>query len=440
MKPDFVKLKEIIMNEKKIFNELESSFSSLSGRRGSERKIIMSHINSLTKSLKDENKNIIPFVENISIAKPLIPKTSNEVEMRDNLPNKKEIPKIKKKGVFESLFGKSFEKEIGISSLEKETLKRVKKKKAVKAKKKIKKPNKYVLFANRFFFKFSSSVSKSEIFRGLERDLIKANLQFIPASYISTLFFTTLLSFFVSLFILLFFIFFNFGAEWPIITRAAVDPISRLLKIFWIPFAIPLVTFAFGYFYPSMEKKALENQINQELPFAAIHMFAISGSLIDPSKIFSVLISTKEYVAIEKEFIKLINEIAIYGYDLVNALKSTALNTPSKKLAELLNGFATTITSGGDLREFFDKRSETLLFDYRLEREKYTKSAETFMDIYISVVIAAPMILMLLVILIKISGLGIALSTSVITLIMILGVSMINVLFLTFLYLKQPST
>ena len=75
----------------------------------------------------------------------------------------------------------------------------------------------------------------------------------------------------------------------------------------------------------------------------------------------------------------------------------------------------TFITSGGDLPDFFDKRAQSLLFEHRLEREEYTKSAETFMDIYISVVIAAPMILMLLLMMMKISGLGISLSSGMIT-------------------------
>ena len=60
------------------------------------------------------------------------------------------------------------------------------------------------------------------------------------------------------------------------------------------------------------------------------------------------------------------------------------------------------------------------------------------MDIYISAVIAAPMILMLLLMMMRISGLGISLSTGMISLIMILAVSLINILFLAFLHIKQP--
>ena len=193
------------------------------------------------------------------------------------------------------------------------------------------------------------------------------------------------------------------------------------------------------YFYPSLEEKSAEAKINVELPFATIHMAAISGSMIDPSKIFSILVSTHEYPHLEKEFTRLINEVNIYGYDLITALKNISFNSPSKKLSEMLNGLATTISSGGSLPDFFKRRAESLLFEYKLNREKRTKTSETFMDIYISVVIAAPMILMLLLIMMKISGLGITLSTSTITLITVLGVFLINILFLTFLYIKQPS-
>ena len=122
---------------------------------------------------------------------------------------------------------------------------------------------------------------------------------------------------------------------------------------------------------------------------------------------------------------------------MVSALRNGAENSPSKKLSELYTGLATTINSGGDLPEFFEKRAQSLLFEHSLENEKRTKAAETFMDIYISVVIAAPMILMILLMMMKISGLGISISTSMISLIMVLAVTMINIIFLTFLQLKK---
>jgi len=278
-----------------------------------------------------------------------------------------------------------------------------------------------------------------ESFQKLEEDLIKANLYHSPTGYISLILFTTLVSFIVGGFITLFFLFFNIEAISPFITQVQ-EPINlRFLKIFWLIFVIPIGTFFMMYIYPSLEKKSSEFKIDNELPFATIHMAAISGSMINPIKIFEIIVSTKEYPALEKEFTKLLNEINVYGSDFVNALKNTAKNTSSKRLSELLNGLATTINSGGDLPNFFEKRSDTLLFEYKIQKEKAAKAAETFMDVYISVVIAAPMILMLLLMMMKMSGLGLSLSVSAITLLVVIGVIVINIVFLTFLHLKRQA-
>jgi len=285
---------------------------------------------------------------------------------------------------------------------------------------KIRKPSTYVKISNSVFSKFSVSLRKKGIFKELRKNLMQANLPFLPVSYVSVILFNTLLSIIASVIILTLLLVFGWGL--------------KSLFVLLIPFA----TFALSYFYPSMEKDSIRDNIDAELPFVTIHLSAISGSLVEPSKMFEIITLTKDYPYISKEFRKVINEVNIYGYNLVNALRKSAENTASQKLKDLFNGLATTITSGGDLSNFFEKRSQTFLFDYKLEREKYTKIAETFMDIYISVVIAAPMILMLLLMIMRVSGLGVQLSVSMITLIIIGSVSIINILFLVFLHLKQP--
>lgn len=430
----FEKLKENISKERKIIEELNKLSGYLKNSRNiEEQRMISNQMDALKNSLRTTNRDVLDNVEKISLIKPLklAPRVTQQVFRQSTssnvsiqsapLPPSSEISK------------KSFSP----SGLEKLTLKRLKGKKEKIVHHKIKKPSAYVKTASRIFHDLSMSLIKKGKFKKLKRDLIKANLEFVPTNYISVIFFTTVLSFIFAIFVFLFFLFFNFSASPPFITTVTEDMGIRLLKVFWVLFIIPAGIFLISYFYPAMEKKSIESRINNELPFASIHMAAISGSMIDPTKIFSIVISTKEYPYLQKEFTKLINEINIYGYDLVGALRNLAFNSPSTKLSEFFNGLATTITSGGDLPDFFKKRAQTLLFEHRIEVEKQGKAAETFMDIYISVVIAAPMILMLLLMMMRISGLGIGLSTNMITLVMVLGVTMINILFLTFLQLKQ---
>ncbi len=423
----FKELKDKISKEAEIIRELNSLTDNLVNVKDIEEKNMISlQINSLKNLLKKTNKNI--------------PETLKKITLIRQLPQKRKIstPQIKSEDKSEKvLIRKPHKSKLPISKLEKRTLKRIKKKKEEIIEKKIRKPSSYVKFANRIFSNYAISLLKKGKYKDLETNLLKANLKFLPKSYVSVIFFTTLLSVIVSLFILIFFLFFNITSNLPILTKVTEGIFVRFSKIFWILFVIPIGTFLIMYSYPSMEKKSAAWRINQELPFATINMAAISGSMIEPSKIFSIIVSTKEYPYLKREFTKLINDINILGYDLVSALRNSANNSSSKKLTELFNGIATTINSGGNLPTFFDKRAQSLLFEYRVEKEKKTRSAETFMDIYISVVIAAPMILMLLLMMMKISGLGISLSTPMITLIIVLGVTIMNVIFLTFLHLRH---
>lgn len=420
-------LKEIISREKKTGEEMESLFNQLeTSKDPGEKNMLFSQIKALEASLQQTNQNVLNTLQTIIVSQPLI---GGQL----GIPITPIIPATKKISVKKGLTKDSNK----FSHIEKETLKRLKKKKEIIKDKKERKPSAYANAANRMFGNYSQNLIQQGKFKFVQESIIQAKLRFIPQSYLAIAFFTTFLSVFVGLFLFLFFLAFNLGAAIPIITFMEEGLGIRLLKTFWILFAVPGITFLFMHVYPYLEAKAAESRINQELPFATIHMSAISGAMVDPSKIFSIIVSTKEYPYLEKEFKRLINEVEIYGYNLVTALKNVSKNSPSRKLSELLTGLATTIMSGGDLPNFFQKRADTLMFDYRLEREEAAKSAETFMDIYISVVIAAPMILMLLLIMMKISGLGIGFSTSTITLMTVLGVFMVNVVFLTFLHLKQ---
>ncbi|HPD82114.1 MAG TPA: type II secretion system F family protein [Candidatus Pacearchaeota archaeon] len=442
---NFEKLRKIINEEKKLYKEIYSLELSRRNASIGEKKMIVAHIASIKKSIKKVNDEIPAILNSMEITSALTPKETTPKEQYFSKPgfesssSKTKKTEISGTSINQIPLKKGYTlEELKPTALERETIKRLKKKqKKDEEDEKEKKPSEYIRLANLLFSKVSDKLVKDKTFEDLERDLIKANMQYTARSYISMIFLSVLISIFIGIIIATFFLFFKLGAIVPFITRLQGDFGLRLIRVIWIPILSPILTFMIMYIFPGLEKTSAEDRINEELPFATIHMSAISGAMIDPSKIFAVLITTKEYPFIEREFKKLLNEINIYGYDLVTALRHTAYNSPSKRLSELLNGLATTVNSGGYLPEFFDKRSQSLLFEYNLEKEKKTKAAETFMDIYISIVIAAPMILMVLLMMMKISGLGISLSTSMITLIMVLSVTMINVVFLTFLQLKR---
>ncbi|MEK6760440.1 MAG: type II secretion system F family protein [Nanoarchaeota archaeon] len=435
----FLELKKNISREMKIIKELVVFAEELDKAEDSDdKKSVMRELKSLKDEVKKTNDGIFTLLNQILLNNPFGNYSAPKVSDMNPKPAAEKTKTKLSEIISQKISGMGYKSDL--PAIDRDTLRRIRKKDDEEkiTKTKIKKPSIFARKANQMFSNFSFELIKKWGFKDMQRDLVKSNLNILLKSYVSMTILFTIISFAASIFIFLFLFLFDISS-FPSIGLANGNFGLRFLKTFWIILALPLGTFLLMFFYPSLEKDSVGRRIELELPFATINMAAISGSMIDPTKIFQIIISTKEYPYLEKEFTKLLNSVNVLGQDFVTALKNNAFNTASKKLGELYSGLATTINSGGDLPKFFEERAQTMLFEYNLEKEKSTKTAETFMDIYISVVIAAPMILMLLLMMMRISGLGIPLSTSAITTIMILGVVGINIVFLSFLHIKQPN-
>lgn len=411
-----------------------AGFVEMAENSGSGEKVMfMQVINSLRRRIILLNNSIPELLNQTSLANKLPgqkPKTPDVEEVQ--------IDEGKSRVVVHKKDKKDFLRELNISE---EVIRKLKKRKPEEEEESIvfKKPSFYGKLANKVFLKISEEWVRKGNFKILSLNLKRSNLNILTTTYLSMMFFSIILSVFAGILILGFLIMFGISFEWPFISIHSGGYLSRFFKLFWIIFLVPILTGVSFYFFPGMEKNSLAKRIDQELPFVVIHMASISGSGIEPSEIFKIIGLSKEYKNTKKEIRKILNQINIYGYNLTNALRNVALATPSPKLAELLNGIGVTINSGGDINSFFEKRAESLLLDYRLEREKFTKNAETFMDIYISIVIAAPMILLMLLIMISVSGIQTGFGVTEMTLGIIGIVAIINLIFLTFLHLKQPT-
>jgi len=305
-----------------------------------------------------------------------------------------------------------------------------------------KKVGKYLKISNKLFKNLSNKLISAGYFNKLNKSLRKINSRYVIGSYISMMFLTTLILFVASIFLFIILLFFNVSLIYPFISYSEEALYIRLIKYFWTIPLIPMICLFLFYIIPLSEAKNLGRRIDQELPFVTIHMSAIASSGLEPVSIFRIILKGDDYKYTNIEFKKIMNLINFHGESTANALRKISMSTPSQKLKELLNGLAVTITSGGELSNFLNQHAETMLFDYKLEREKNNKVSETFMDIYISVAIAAPMILLMMFVIIGSTGLignFFNLSINAISLLLILFIVVLNIFFLLFLKIKQPA-
>lgn len=420
--------------EIRMLREIDSFTQSAEHSNPRDKKLIFEMVRSLRERIKIINRSTPHILKQVSIARQL---PRGEVQGQDEKVETIRFGNYGPKVTLSSRDKKAYLDELNISE---SLIKKLMKKSLIGKEKpgSYKRPNFYSRLANKYFLKIAETQIKRGNFKSMSLDLRRSNLNILTATYISMMFFSIMIAFFGGAFASFFLTFIKFSFEFPFISAHSGDFLIRFVKLSWLIVAVPLLTGIMFYIYPGSEKKSLAKKIEQELPFVVIHMGSISGSGIEPIEIFKIIGLSKEYKYTGKEIRKILNQTNIYGYDLTNSLRNVGRATPSTKLAELLNGISVTINSGGDIKTFLEKRSDSLLLEYRLDREKSNKAAETFMDIYISIVIATPMILLLLLVMIAVSGIGIGFGIGEMSLLIIGIVSLVNIVFLGFLHLKQP--
>lgn len=449
LKANIIRERELvdeILNLSEILNsKIQEGGLKNTAELNSQRRLIEEALNALSNQLKTINNAIPGVIDSVKFYKELESeksKKSNSNDSTKNLINLDYKDSVKSNKNISVAISKKDQKEfLENLSLAERSLKKLKQLESAQdlKKKNELKPNFYSTISNKLFRNLSMKLSKKGTLNNLSKELQLIASPYVITTYTSMILFSTFISFLFSFVFLLFFSVFNLSAGSSLFVSSGSEFLTNLIKYIWVIFVIPLLTFFFIYTYPSSKRKELEKSIDQELPFVTIYMSAISTSGLPPTKIFQIISATEDYPFTNREIRKLLHYINFYGYNTVNALRYLSKNTPSQRFAEMLNGLATTITSGGDLTTFFSKHAEVLLFDYRMEREKYTRIAETFMDIYISIAIAAPMILLVLFLVISMTGMDFYnLEPSMIGVVMVLIVAVLNVLFLLLLNSKQP--
>ena len=450
LKQNIIGMKEIIRemyvftNQLEIIKNLEKDEQTIINKQ--EKRLLYKIIASLRAQLKILNNSLPNLVKNIGFFEKLSIEKTKKIKKKVIVKEPEKVIQIKYKSsktkkrislTVNEKDRKSFLENLSKSNL---SVNELKKKYSIGGPtKQFGKTRVFAVISNRIFRKFSNKLLLSGKLQPLNKDLRKMSSPFLVGTYISMIFFAMLISFVISLIILVILLFYKISLIFPFLIPSEDFILLRFVKFFWIVFIIPLITGIIMYIYPKSESKDIGSKIDQELPFVTIHMSAIATSGVQPIKIFKIIIKSEEYKYTKREFKKILNLINFQGYSLVYALKKISKSSPSSKLKALLDGLATTITSGGNIHNFLDKHSETLLFDYKLEREKYTKTSETFMDIYISIVIAAPMILLMLFVIMGSTGMYfMGLTTDIMGILIILAIVGLNIGFLIFLKLKQP--
>lgn len=213
-----------------------------------------------------------------------------------------------------------------------------------------------------------------------------------------------------------------------------------LYMVVLLPVLVASLVFFIFYIYPIQKAKSVQNEIENNLPFALANMSAIMSSGIPPEHMFDMLTDYDEYGNMANSCKMIVRNIKTFGMSSVRAIADVADKTPSQSFKQILMGIATTIEKGGNLVEYIKQMSDKSLFEYGIKREKYLKTLSTYADIYTALLVAAPlMMLSVLGVMGIIGGSVMGLSINdLITLTTFAVLPALNVIFLAFIHMTYP--
>jgi len=268
-----------------------------------------------------------------------------------------------------------------------------------------------------------------DFFKSLYLNLRYANIKILSNTYVNIMFFMSIMSFLISFPLLLIFF---------LIYKSVF--IIALLQSIALASIIGGGIFAVFYIYPQMKIKQRVRSINTNLPFAIDHMSSVTASGVPPVTMFKLISDSRDYGEVSLEIEKISNYIDLFGYDLITAIRTVSITAPSQQFKEFFEGMINTIEAGGDLKNYLSEKSKEAMMAYRLERQKYVEAIATYSDIYIGILIAAPLFFISTLALVSMLG-GSVGGFSIDTLIALgtyLIIPVLNIFFIIFLEINQP--
>ena len=181
----------------------------------------------------------------------------------------------------------------------------------------------------------------------------------------------------------------------------AVQLIVALAVFFFGGFAGYKLTLA----YPALEKMTRTVKINAGLHNAVAYMYAMrrgGAELLEVLKSLSDMSAI--YGEVSYEFRQVVRDAEFFGYDVVSAIRHLSETTPSQKMRDFLQDMLSTVESGGDLSQFLHDRVHILQEEAKFEQKEFLQFLGLVGEIYVTVFIAGPLFLIVIMVVMGMMG------------------------------------
>jgi archaeal flagellar protein FlaJ len=156
------------------------------------------------------------------------------------------------------------------------------------------------------------------------------------------------------------------------------------------------LTYAVFIMYPSVEAGNRRRNIDATLPYAINYVTSMSTAGITPAEVFRLLGDSPIYGESSVEARYIAREIDIFGRDLIDALRLVSASTPSKRMKEFLQGAMASISSGGNLTDYFRTKADQYALENRQTQKQFLDILALMAESYVTAMVAGTLFLIIL--------------------------------------------
>lgn len=156
------------------------------------------------------------------------------------------------------------------------------------------------------------------------------------------------------------------------------------------------ITYEVFILYPSVVAGNRQRNIDANLPYAINYITSMSTAGITPAEVFRLLGDSPIYGECAAEARYIAREIDIFGRDLIEAIRIASVYTPSSRMKEFLQGAMASISSGGNLTDYFHTKADQYSLENRRTQKQFLETLALVSESYVTVMVAGVLFLIIL--------------------------------------------
>jgi flagellar protein FlaJ len=149
-------------------------------------------------------------------------------------------------------------------------------------------------------------------------------------------------------------------------------------------------------YYPSYVASNAKIKLEKNLVYISNYMAILSGAGATPGETFNSFIKNGKTFGIQDSARSVVKNIELLGSDLITSLDEESKLTPSKDYSGFLQGYIATMQTGGDIHDYLLGMSNKFMESRRQQLKKMIDQLGLAGEIYISALVAFPLIMITL--------------------------------------------